>query len=181
MRLEEGMLSNSECFNQFLGEFVSLFSWYMFAFALQVAAFIPLMYMCVCTYYSLFKIGMLTFYSLTPRQTSSVSLLMICSYVYFTFSFYCFSYSFQTSYLKNNWPNIWKFVFLHFFAMQVINIIVYFFKDGRSLCSSHFIQFSQPHSSGKWCQDYIWKGKYVYWSFFYLLAPFYDKSVNTNH
>ncbi|KAL7199804.1 hypothetical protein ACSBR2_021995 [Camellia fascicularis] len=47
----------------------------------QVAAFIPLMYMCVCTYYSLFKIGMLTFYSFTPRQTSSVSLLMICSMV----------------------------------------------------------------------------------------------------
>ncbi|XP_019240416.1 PREDICTED: LMBR1 domain-containing protein 2 homolog A isoform X2 [Nicotiana attenuata] len=47
----------------------------------QVAAFIPLMYMCLCTYYSLFKIGMLTFYSLTPRQTSSVSLLMICSMV----------------------------------------------------------------------------------------------------
>ncbi|XAR53036.1 hypothetical protein NMG60_11021423 [Bertholletia excelsa] len=47
----------------------------------QVTAFIPLMYMCVCTYYSLFKIGMLTFYSFTPRQTSSVSLLMICSMV----------------------------------------------------------------------------------------------------
>lgn len=47
----------------------------------QVAAFIPLMYMCMCTYYSLFKIGMFTFYSLTPRQTSSVSLLMICSMV----------------------------------------------------------------------------------------------------
>ncbi|KAA8536432.1 hypothetical protein F0562_028910 [Nyssa sinensis] len=47
----------------------------------QVVAFIPLMYMCMCTYYSLFKIGMLTFYSLTPRQTSSVSLLMICSMV----------------------------------------------------------------------------------------------------
>ncbi|PHT30013.1 hypothetical protein CQW23_30402 [Capsicum baccatum] len=47
----------------------------------QVAAFVPLMYMCMCTYYSLFKIGMLTFYSLTPRQTSSVSLLMICSMV----------------------------------------------------------------------------------------------------
>ncbi|XP_027163161.1 LMBR1 domain-containing protein 2 homolog [Coffea eugenioides] len=47
----------------------------------QVAAFVPLMYMCICTYYSLFKIGMLTFYSLTPRQTSSVSLLMICSMV----------------------------------------------------------------------------------------------------
>ncbi|KAG6652821.1 hypothetical protein CIPAW_05G032800 [Carya illinoinensis] len=47
----------------------------------QVAAFIPLMYMCMCTYYSLFKIGMLMFYSLTPRQTSSVNLLMICSMV----------------------------------------------------------------------------------------------------
>uniref|UniRef100_A0A7N0T6U0 LMBR1-like membrane protein n=2 Tax=Kalanchoe fedtschenkoi TaxID=63787 RepID=A0A7N0T6U0_KALFE len=47
----------------------------------QVLAFTPLMYMCICTYYSLFKIGMLVFYSLTPRQTSSVSLLMICSMV----------------------------------------------------------------------------------------------------
>ncbi|KAG9451420.1 hypothetical protein H6P81_011385 [Aristolochia fimbriata] len=47
----------------------------------QVAALVPLMYMCICTYYSLFKIGMLMFYSLTPRQTSSVSLLMICSMV----------------------------------------------------------------------------------------------------
>ncbi|KAJ0981413.1 hypothetical protein J5N97_009668 [Dioscorea zingiberensis] len=47
----------------------------------QIAAFVPLIYMCICTYYSLFKIGMLMFYSLTPRQTSSVSLLMICSMV----------------------------------------------------------------------------------------------------
>ncbi|XP_057434267.1 uncharacterized protein LOC130726963 isoform X1 [Lotus japonicus] len=47
----------------------------------QVFAFVPLMYMCMCTYYSLFKIGMLMFYSLTPRQTSSVNLLMICSMV----------------------------------------------------------------------------------------------------
>lgn len=49
----------------------------------QVAAFFPLVYMCLCTYYSLFKIGMLMpiYYSLTPRQTSSVSLLMICSMV----------------------------------------------------------------------------------------------------
>ncbi|PWA89200.1 LMBR1-like membrane protein [Artemisia annua] len=47
----------------------------------QVAGFIPLMYMCVCTYYSLFKIGMLTFYSLTPSQTNAVSLLMICAQV----------------------------------------------------------------------------------------------------
>ncbi|KAJ6917800.1 LMBR1 domain-containing protein 2 [Populus alba x Populus x berolinensis] len=48
---------------------------------MQVLAFVSLMYMCICTYYSLFKIGMLMFYSLTPRQTSSVSLLMICSMV----------------------------------------------------------------------------------------------------
>ncbi|XP_050205377.1 uncharacterized protein LOC126655300 isoform X2 [Mercurialis annua] len=48
---------------------------------MQVFAFVPLMYMCICTYYSLFKIGMLMFYSFTPRQTSSVSLLMICSMV----------------------------------------------------------------------------------------------------
>ncbi|GMH24690.1 hypothetical protein Nepgr_026533 [Nepenthes gracilis] len=47
----------------------------------QAFAFVPLMYMCVCTYYSLLKIGMLMFYSLTPRQTSSVNLLMICSMV----------------------------------------------------------------------------------------------------
>ncbi|XP_077225055.1 uncharacterized protein LOC143858292 [Tasmannia lanceolata] len=47
----------------------------------QIASFVPLMYMCICTYYSLFKIGMLMFYSLTPKQTSSVSLLMICSMV----------------------------------------------------------------------------------------------------
>ncbi|XP_044485870.1 LMBR1 domain-containing protein 2 homolog A-like isoform X2 [Mangifera indica] len=47
----------------------------------QIFAFVPLMYMCVCTYYSLFKIGMLMIYSLTPWQTSSVNLLMICSMV----------------------------------------------------------------------------------------------------
>ncbi|KAG8092713.1 hypothetical protein GUJ93_ZPchr0012g19661 [Zizania palustris] len=47
----------------------------------QVVAFIPLMYMCICTYYSLFRIGMMVVYSLTPRQTSPVSLLMICSMV----------------------------------------------------------------------------------------------------
>ncbi|KAG2327160.1 hypothetical protein Bca52824_009888 [Brassica carinata] len=44
-------------------------------------AFVPLVYMCICTYYSLFKIGMLMIYSLTPRQTSSVNLLMICSMI----------------------------------------------------------------------------------------------------
>ncbi|XP_041008775.1 LOW QUALITY PROTEIN: LMBR1 domain-containing protein 2 homolog A-like [Juglans microcarpa x Juglans regia] len=47
----------------------------------QVLAFVPLMYMCICPYYSLFKVGMFIFYSLTPRLTSSVNLLMICSMV----------------------------------------------------------------------------------------------------
>ncbi|KAI3506505.1 hypothetical protein L1887_28866 [Cichorium endivia] len=47
----------------------------------QVIAFVPLFYMCICTYYSLFKIGMLMFYSFTPSHTSPVSLLMICSMV----------------------------------------------------------------------------------------------------
>ncbi|KAH0923087.1 hypothetical protein HID58_023105 [Brassica napus] len=47
----------------------------------QAFAFVPLVYMCICTYYSLFKIGMLMIYSLTPRQTSSVNLLMICSMI----------------------------------------------------------------------------------------------------
>ncbi|KAL2246629.1 UNVERIFIED_CONTAM: LMBR1 domain-containing protein 2 B [Sesamum indicum] len=47
----------------------------------QVFAFVPLMFMCICTYYSLFKVGRLMFYSFTPGQTSAVSLLMICSMV----------------------------------------------------------------------------------------------------
>ncbi|KAL1831753.1 hypothetical protein ACET3Z_001404 [Daucus carota] len=47
----------------------------------QGFAFTPLVYMCVCTYYSLFKFGTLTFFSFTPRQTSSVSLLRICGQV----------------------------------------------------------------------------------------------------
>ncbi|KAL3621718.1 hypothetical protein CASFOL_034378 [Castilleja foliolosa] len=47
----------------------------------QVIAFVPLMFMCICTYYSLFKVGRLMFYSLTPKQSSAVSLLMICSMV----------------------------------------------------------------------------------------------------
>lgn len=47
----------------------------------QVVAFAPLMYMCICTYYPLFRIGMMVVYSLTPGQTSPVSLLMICSMV----------------------------------------------------------------------------------------------------
>ncbi|KAL5056513.1 hypothetical protein RYX36_037195 [Vicia faba] len=47
----------------------------------QAFSFVPLMYMCICTYYYLFKIGILMFHSLMPRQTSSVNLLMICSMV----------------------------------------------------------------------------------------------------
>lgn len=47
----------------------------------QAFAFVPLMYMCICTYFSLFKIGRLMFYSLTPKQTSPVNLLMICSMI----------------------------------------------------------------------------------------------------
>ncbi|EPS72902.1 hypothetical protein M569_01845, partial [Genlisea aurea] len=47
----------------------------------QIFAFVPLMFMCICTYYSLFKAGRLVFCSLTPSRTSAVSLLMICSMV----------------------------------------------------------------------------------------------------
>ncbi|KAK3128736.1 hypothetical protein QOZ80_6BG0465720 [Eleusine coracana subsp. coracana] len=46
-----------------------------------VAAFVPLIYVCICTYYSLYRIGTMVLYSLTPGRTSSVSLLMICSMV----------------------------------------------------------------------------------------------------
>jgi hypothetical protein len=48
---------------------------------LQVVAFIPLAYMCVCTYFSLIRLGMMTIYYLAPKHTSSVSLLMLCSMV----------------------------------------------------------------------------------------------------
>ncbi|KAG0604957.1 hypothetical protein M758_9G021800 [Ceratodon purpureus] len=47
----------------------------------QVFAFIPLAYMCVCTYFSLIRLGMMTIYYLAPKQTGSVSLLMICSMI----------------------------------------------------------------------------------------------------
>lgn len=65
---------------------LSLFSWLIKALEtqeifVQTVAFIPLMYMCACTYFSLFKLGTFTFYYLTPKYTSSVSLLMICSMV----------------------------------------------------------------------------------------------------
>ena len=68
--------------------FVRLYGITYLQFLVQAFAFVPLMYMCICTYYSLFKIGMLMFYSLTPRQTSSVNLLMICSYVFFIWFFH---------------------------------------------------------------------------------------------
>jgi hypothetical protein len=48
---------------------------------MQVVAFIPLAYMCVCTYFSLIRLGMMTIYYLAPKHTSSVSLLMLCSMV----------------------------------------------------------------------------------------------------
>ncbi|KAL3692946.1 hypothetical protein R1sor_006597 [Riccia sorocarpa] len=47
----------------------------------QILAFIPLMYVCICTYFALIRLGMLTIYFLAPKHTSSVSLLMICSMV----------------------------------------------------------------------------------------------------
>jgi hypothetical protein len=48
---------------------------------MQVVAFVPLAYMCVCTYFSLIRLGMMTIYYLAPKHTSSVSLLMLCSMV----------------------------------------------------------------------------------------------------
>ncbi|XP_024534652.1 LMBR1 domain-containing protein 2 homolog isoform X2 [Selaginella moellendorffii] len=47
----------------------------------QVLAFVPVMYMCACTYFSLFKLGMFTYYYFAPKYTNAVSLLMICSMV----------------------------------------------------------------------------------------------------
>ncbi|BBN06055.1 hypothetical protein MPTK1_3g18010 [Marchantia polymorpha subsp. ruderalis] len=68
------------------GSDLSLFS-HLIKFAgdqeilVQILAFIPLMYMCICTYFSLIRLGMMTIYYLAPKHTSSVSLLMICSMV----------------------------------------------------------------------------------------------------
>eukprot|EP00850_Spirogloea_muscicola_P000577 SM000002S05657 [mRNA] locus=s2:1440309:1445495:+ [translate_table: standard] len=47
----------------------------------QLLTFLPLVYICVCTYYSIFKLGMFTFYYLVPGHTDSVSLLLNCSMV----------------------------------------------------------------------------------------------------
>ncbi|CDO97416.1 unnamed protein product [Coffea canephora] len=95
----------------------------------QVAAFVPLMYMCVCTYYSLFKIGMLTFYSLTPRQTSSVSLLMICSMV----ARYAppISYNFlNLIHLNNGAKTIFEKVKLFLALILMINVVYCIFHAG---------------------------------------------------
>lgn len=47
----------------------------------QLLVSIPLVYICVCTYFSVFKLGMFSFYYLVPHHTDSVSLLMNCSMV----------------------------------------------------------------------------------------------------
>ncbi|GJP29655.1 hypothetical protein CLOM_g19288 [Closterium sp. NIES-68] len=49
--------------------------------AVQLIVFVPLVYLCVCTYFSLFKLGMFSFYYLVPGHTDSVSLLLNCSMV----------------------------------------------------------------------------------------------------
>lgn len=49
--------------------------------AVQVIIFLPLVFMCVCTYFSVFKLGMFSFYYLIPGHTDSVSLLMNCGMV----------------------------------------------------------------------------------------------------
>ncbi|CAI5470865.1 unnamed protein product [Closterium sp. Yama58-4] len=49
--------------------------------AVQLIVFVPLVYLCVCTYFSLFKLGMFSFYYLVPGHTDSVSLLINCSMV----------------------------------------------------------------------------------------------------
>ncbi|CAI5961905.1 unnamed protein product [Closterium sp. NIES-65] len=49
--------------------------------AVQLIVFVPLVYLCVCTYFSLFKLGMFSFYYLVPAHTDSVSLLINCSMV----------------------------------------------------------------------------------------------------
>lgn len=47
----------------------------------QLLVCIPLAYICVCTYFSVFKLGMFSFYYLVPGHTDAVSLLMNCSMV----------------------------------------------------------------------------------------------------
>eukprot|EP00271_Cylindrocystis_brebissonii_P006458 TRINITY_DN19250_c0_g1_i1.p1 TRINITY_DN19250_c0_g1~~TRINITY_DN19250_c0_g1_i1.p1 ORF type:complete len:937 (-),score=163.36 TRINITY_DN19250_c0_g1_i1:569-3379(-) len=47
----------------------------------QLVVFVPLVYICMCTYYSVFKLGIFSFYYLVRSHTDSVSLLMNCSMV----------------------------------------------------------------------------------------------------
>lgn len=46
---------------------------------LQIFTFVPLVYICVCTYFSVFKLGMFSFYYLVPKHTDAVSLLVNAS------------------------------------------------------------------------------------------------------
>ena len=43
---------------------------------LHIAVMVPLGYMCFCAYYSLFRLGMFSFYQLVPKHTDSFSLLV---------------------------------------------------------------------------------------------------------
>ncbi|GAQ89609.1 hypothetical protein KFL_005410080 [Klebsormidium nitens] len=45
----------------------------------QIFTFVPLVYICVCTYFSVFKLGMFSFYYLVPKHTDAVSLLVNAS------------------------------------------------------------------------------------------------------
>jgi hypothetical protein len=51
---------------------------------LYIAVAFPLFYMCLCTFYALFKLGMFSFYQLVPRHTDAFSLLvnagLVCRY-----------------------------------------------------------------------------------------------------
>ena len=48
---------------------------------IHVVVAFPLFYMCLCTFYSLFKLGMFSFYQLVPRATDGFSLLVNASLV----------------------------------------------------------------------------------------------------
>jgi hypothetical protein len=49
--------------------------------ALHIVVAFPLFYMCGCAFYSLFKLGMFSFYQLVPRNTDAYSLLVNASLV----------------------------------------------------------------------------------------------------
>jgi hypothetical protein len=44
--------------------------------AVQIVVMLPLMYMCLCTYFSLFKLGKFKFFSLTAHSSDAFSLLL---------------------------------------------------------------------------------------------------------